>query len=189
MLNPCAHAVERSQSWAPFAPEHGEDFAQQLVLFEVQPVGELDADDPEASRSAEWTEEDVVLLHWRLLQELRHLPEADTPLEEKIDALNWVFTDPDRESAPFSFVRCVQVVSTSPLSPTPYFGRVDPDEIKDWIRANVRRWMGATLERYPPWVRDVVRADPARVVRQLDRNPQWINEEVKKRKEFGDFFA
>src|SRR5947199_74565 len=42
----------------------------------------------------EWSEEDVVLLHWRLLQELGGLSDPDTPLDEKLDTLRWVFTDP-----------------------------------------------------------------------------------------------
>jgi hypothetical protein len=138
---------------------------------------------------ADWTEEDVVLLHWQLLEELRHLQQAETPLEEKIDTLNWIFTEPDKDSAPFSFVRCLHVVGCSPVSPTPYFGVFDPEVIRDWIRANATRWMQATLERYPRWVRDGIRTDPAHVVRELERNPQWINEEIKSRSELGDLFA
>jgi hypothetical protein len=166
--------------------------AFQLRLFDAfggdgsLPIGELAIDE---SATADWTEADVVQLHWRLLEELRHLPNPETPLEEKIDTLNWVFTEPDKDLVPFSFVRCLQVVGTSPLSPTPYFGAVDPEAIRDWIRANAQRWMQATMKRYPRWVRDEIRADPERVVRQLDRNPQWINEEIRKRSDLGDFFA
>ena len=166
--------------------------AFQLGLFDMltRDAGS-EAGDPAADESAapDWTEADVVGLHWRLLEELRSLPHPETPLEEKIDTLNWVFTEPDKDRAPFSFVRCLQLVSASPLSPTPYFGTVDPEAIRDWIRANAPRWMRATIKRYPRWVSDEIRADPERVVRQLDRNPQWINEEIRKRSAFGDFFA
>jgi hypothetical protein len=86
-------------------------------------------------------------------------------------------------------VRCLHVVACSPLSPTPYFGVVDAEVIREWIRDNAARWMRFTLERYPRWVRDELRVDPERVVRELERNPQWINEAIKKRAELGDFFA
>ena len=45
-------------------------------------------DDPgDADEAPEWTEEDVVHLHWRLLLELRRLPDPETPLEAKLDTL------------------------------------------------------------------------------------------------------
>lgn len=184
MLNLCPPPAARP--WSP-VPYHEAD-AEQLLLFEAPQRFTID---PVAGDLApvDWTEEDVVLLHWRLLEELRHLQCPETPLEEKIDALNWVFTDPDKDSAPFSFVRCLHVVGCSPLSPTPYFGVVDAEAIREWIRDNATCWMRSTLERYPRWVRDELSVDPERVVRELERNPQWINEEIKKRAEFGDFFA
>lgn len=137
----------------------------------------------------EWSEAEVVQLHWRLLEALRHLPEPDMPLEEKIDALNWVFTDPPKESRPFSFANCLRVVGSSPLSPTAFLGRLDADEIRDWIRARVGRWMQSTLDRYPAWVQQLVRDDPSQCVRQLERNPQWLNEQVKQRTARPDLFA
>jgi hypothetical protein len=191
MLNLCPLSAARAPTSAPAACAYNGD-AEQLALFDTPLHHEtFDPGDPVVCESAplDWSEEDLVLLHWRLLEELRHLQHAETPLEEKIDTLNWVFTDPDKDNAPFSFVRCVQVVGRSPLSPTPYFGAVDPESIRDWIRANAPRWMRATIERYPHWVGEEIRADPEHVVRQIDRNPQWINEEIKKRSEFGDFFA
>ena len=42
-------------------------------------------DDAEAP--VEWSEEDIVFLHWRLLEEVSHLAEPATPLEEKFDTL------------------------------------------------------------------------------------------------------
>ena len=65
----------------------------------------------------DWSEEDVVFLHWRLLQEVRHLADPETPLEEKFDTLRWVFTEREKDGAPFSFVSCLRVVGCSPLSP------------------------------------------------------------------------
>lgn len=128
-----------------------------------------------------WTEEDIVLLHWGLLRELRRLADPETPLEEKLDTLAWALTDPLLDARPFSMASCIRVVGTSPLSPTAYFGAASVEEIRDWIRANAPRWLRATLSRYPDWVQDLVRGQPDWVCRQLTRNPQWINEQVKLR--------
>jgi len=127
----------------------------------------------------EWSEEDVVLLHWRLLLELRRLPDPETPLEEKLDTLAWALTDPDLDARPFSFANCVRVVGTSPLSPTQFFGALDVEELRERLRANARGWLSATLSRYPGWVQDLIRQEPDWVARQLAKNPQWLNEQIK----------
>lgn len=137
----------------------------------------------------EWSEEDVVFLHWRLLQELADLGNPDTPLVEKIDILRWVFTEPERESEPFSFASCLKVVGCSPLSPMPYFGLVDTEEIRDWIRHHLRGWFNATIERYPMWVKEAILQNPDWIESRLAKNPQWINEEIRKHTLQGDFFA
>lgn len=137
----------------------------------------------------EWDEEDIVFLHWRLLKEVSDLRNPETPLEEKFDTLRWVFTEREKESRPFSFVNCLKVVGCSPLSPTPYFGLVDAEEIRDAIRAQVKTWLSATLDRYPCWVRDAVLRNPEWVDRQLAKNPQWINEQIKKRTVQSDLFT
>jgi hypothetical protein len=129
----------------------------------------------------EWTEEDIVVLHWRLLLELRRLPNPEMPLEEKLDTLAWALTDPALDDRPFSFANSLRVVGTSPLSPTAYFGLVQIDEIRAWLRANARNWMRETLERYPSWIRDLIREQPAWVAKQLAKNPQWLNEQIKLR--------
>lgn len=131
----------------------------------------------------EWTEEDVVHLHWRLLLELRRLPDPETPLEEKLDTLAWALTDSALDERPFSFASCLRVVGTSPMSPTPYFGLVQVDDIRDWLRTNARKWIRATIARYPEWVQTLIREQPDWVARQLARNPQWVNEQIKAHKE------
>ena len=150
-----------------------------------------DADDaPETDGAAiEWTEQDVVLLHWRLLQEIEALSDPATPLEEKLDTLRWVFTEREKDGAPFSFVNCLRVVGCSPLSPIAYCGRVDAEEGRDPIRHCLKGWLVATLERYPDWVRKVVAGNPEWVEARLARNPQWINEQIKQMSEQGDLFA
>lgn len=130
----------------------------------------------------DWTEEDVVRLHWGLLRELRRLQDPDTPLEEKLDTLAWALTDPRLDGQPFSLATCIRVVGTSPLSPTPYFGAISVESIRDWIRACAPSWLRQTLARYPEWVRQLVRSQPDWVCSQLARNPQWINEQVKLRR-------
>ena len=136
----------------------------------------------------EWTEEEIVFLHWRLLKEIADLRDPATPLEEKLDTLRWLFTDGDRERRPFSFVNCLKVVGCSPLSPAPYMGLLDAEEIRESIRRCIRGWLSATVERYPPWVREAVYTNPEWVESRLEKNPQWINEQVKKHTLQGDLF-
>jgi len=149
----------------------------------------LDAllDDEEAS--VEWSEEDIVFLHWRLLQEVSHLADPTTPLEEKFDTLRWVFSEREKDGMPFSFVSCLRVVGCSPLSPIAYCGRVDAEEVRDCIRHGLKAWLDVSLERYPDWVRDAVVHNPAWVEARLAKNPQWINEQIKRMAVQGDLFA
>lgn len=147
----------------------------------------LDASDDESP--IEWSEEDVVLLHWRLLKEIGRLADPETPLEEKFDTLRWVFTEREKDRKPFSFVSCLRVVGCSPLSPLPYCGLVDVEEVRDFIRCAVRQWLQQTLTRYPTWVREAIVDHPDWVEARLARNPQWINEEVRRVALEGDLFA
>ena len=137
----------------------------------------------------EWSEEDVVFLHWRLLQEVSHLADPNTPLEEKFDTLRWVFTEREKDGRPFSFVSCLRVVGCSPLSPIAYCGLVDAEELRDHIRNSVKAWLGETLQRYPDWVRQAIATNPAWVEERLAKNPQWINEQLKQMAVHGDLFA
>jgi len=141
--------------------------------------GRSTADGPDDTIN--WSEEDIVLLHWGLLRELRRLADPETPLEDKLDTLAWALTDPTLDGKPFSMASCIRVVGTSPLSPTAYFGAASVEEIRDWIRTNAPRWLRASLARYPDWVQELVRSQPDWVCRQLTRNPQWLNEQVKLR--------
>jgi hypothetical protein len=137
----------------------------------------------------EWSEEDVVFLHWRLLQEVSHLADPDTPLEEKFDTLRWVFTEREKDGRPFSFVSCLRVVGCSPMSPIAYCGLVDAEELRDHIRNSVKAWLGETLQRYPEWVREAIAINPAWIEARLAKNPQWINEQLKRMSTEGDLFA
>lgn len=137
----------------------------------------------------DWSEEDLVHVHWRLLQQVADLGDPDRSLEEKFDILHWIFTEPDKDDRPFSFAVCLRVVGCSPLSPIPYCGQVDVEEVRDRLRAKLKRWLGASLERYPDWVRQALATRPDWVIARLVRNPQWINEQVKRIRDEGDLFA
>ena len=49
------------------------------------------------------------------------------------------------------------MVGTSPLSPTAYFGAVQIDEVRGWLRANANEWLRATVAKYPDWIQALVR--------------------------------
>lgn len=160
-------------------------FLQNTSPDRAAVVAMLDDD----STPTEWSEEDIVLLHWRLLQEVNQLADPSTPLEEKFDTLRWVFTEREKDVQPFSFVSCLRVVGCSPLSPIAYCGLVDAQDIRDHIRSSLKRWLSASLERYPEWVREAIVVNPQWVEARLARNPQWINEQLKQLSVQGDFFA
>ena len=149
----------------------------------------LDAADLDDEEPVDWSEEDIVLLHWRLLQEVNRLADPATPLEEKFDTLRWVFTERAKDGLPFSFASCLRVIGCSPLSPITYCGLVDVEEVRDRIRAGLRAWLPATLLRYPDWVREAVASNPEWIEARLERNPQWINEQLKRMADEGDLFA
>ena len=132
-------------------------------------------------QAPEWSEAAIVHLHWVLLSELKKLADPETPLEEKIDTLDWALTSPANDQAPFSFASCVRVVGTSPLSPTAYFGQVNVDELRSWIFVNARRWVRETIARYPRWAQDLFFSDPHFAAQKLCANPQWFNEQIRRR--------
>jgi hypothetical protein len=163
--------------------------AASLTVAGVLAQAVADVDEADDDDRVEWSEEDIVFLHWRLLREIGDLKDPATPLDVKLDTLRWIFTDPEKEDRPFSFVSCLKVVASSPLSPLPYLGQLDADEIRDAIQLRIKAWLRATLEKYPEWIRDAVVANPEWIERGLARNPQWINEEIRKRIVQPDLFA
>ena len=191
MLNPNASLRVVGSVSAGFAEP---TFAPLAVLSHRPSVTVPDdaAVDPQLDDDAspvEWSEEDVVFLHWRLLQEVSHLADPDTPLEEKFDTLRWVFTEREKDGRPFSFVSCLRVVGCSPMSPIAYCGLVDAEELRDHIRNSVKACLGQTLQRYPDWVREAIAINPAWIEARLAKNPQWINEQLKRMSTEGDLFA
>ncbi len=184
------HATASARGDAPFPGAATAALSALSALSTAQaPQAALSGDHTEDDTPVEWSESDVVLLHWRLLLEVRRLADPATPLEEKYDTLRWVFTERAKEHRPFSFVNCLRVVGNSPLSPIPYCGRLDAEELRDHVRHHVRAWLGDTVARYPPWVREAIATQPAWVEANLARNPQWINEQLKRMSAQGDLFA
>lgn len=155
----------------------------------TRPQSARDVLDSSEEAVLEWTEEEIVHLHWRLLQDVQHLADPAAPLDEKLSTLRWVFTEPHKDEQPFSFVNCLRVVGCSPLSPIAYCGSVDAQEIRDQIACHVRRWLIETLANYPPWVAQALAANPLWFEAELARNPQWINEQVKRLCTQGDLFG
>lgn len=127
----------------------------------------------------EFSEEELVALHWWLLRKVSLLSDPRTPLDEKFELVRWVFTDPVRDTQPFSFVNCMKVVSGSPLSQLPFIGAIDAQEVRDWIGSHLCRWFMSALQDYPAWVREAVQAKPDWISDNLFKNPQWMNEQIK----------
>ena len=169
-------------------------FQPFLATERLQPMttpnwAAIDRQATDDASPVEWSEEEIVFLHWRLLQEIGNLADPDKPLEEKFDTLRWIFTEREKDTRPFSFVSCLRVVGCSPLSPIAYCGAVDAQEIRDRIQSSLKAWLDATLQRYPDWVREAVAKNPEWVEARLARNPQWINEQLKKLSVQSDLFA
>lgn len=143
----------------------------------------------EAEHFGEWTEEDVVSLHWMLLRKLQDLGDPACPIADKLELLQWVFTEPELENKPFSFANCVKVVGLSPLSPTAFFGVVDLDQLRTMIAKAAKEWLNQSLDRYPPWVRDSVLSNLDATAECLAKNPQRINQLIKQNEYQGALFA
>lgn len=175
----------------PSIASHREPVPLTADLFELTP-GTAAADAPalappgmpdDRDGAPEWTEEEIVFLHWRLLREVPDLAVPSVPLDTKLSTLRWIFTESDKDQRPFSFASCLRIVGCSPLSPIAYCGLVDCEEIRDHIARHVKQWLAETLARYPRWVADALTHDPEWFEAQLAKNPQWINEQIKKRNE------
>ncbi|MCG2583904.1 hypothetical protein [Massilia sp. TS11] len=156
------------------------------VAFLPKVTAVLLADD---ELQVDWTEEEVVYLHWRLLCEVDALAEPTASLDEKIDLLRWVFTDSERDARPFSFANCLRVVACSPFSPLAYLGAIDVDEVRGWLRGQVRHWLRATFAAYPVWVQAAIAANPGWIAERLARNPQCLNEAMRVGRRQADLFA
>lgn len=126
-----------------------------------------------------WEEEDVVQLCWLLLESIDSLQNPRAPVIDKIWILNWMCADPTHQKKPFSFDFCVRVVCLSPLSHLAFIGRCDIDDLREQIRARTR--LRESILRYPNWVQEIIKSAPDFVVAQLDRDPQFVNKQIRRR--------
>lgn len=185
MLDASALPSSISARVAPEAPEQRARIGYTVQLHQLPiptqaAILEALAEGGDLDEAPEWSEADIVQLHWLLLAELEKLQDPETPIEEKIDTLDWVFSRAS-DDQPFSFASCVRVVGTSPLSPAPYCGLIDVEELRDRILLKARRWLRETLARYPKWAQDLFLADPHAAAARLSVNPQWLNQQVRAR--------
>lgn len=128
---------------------------------------------------AGWSTEEIVGLHFILLDDLRRLADPATPLEERFELLEWVFTERALEAEPFSFRTCVRLL----------WRTCDPDLARDAIRALARTGLQAALAKYPAWLAEQVLREPQWVAEGLHRDPQWINEALARARVEPDLFG
>jgi hypothetical protein len=137
------------------------------------------AEESAAGSYAAWSADEIVRLHFVLLDDLRRLSEPETPLEERFELLEWVFTERAREMEPFSFGTCVRVV----------FRTCDPDDVREELRRLTLAWLRDAVARLPGWLGEQILRDPQWAAAELHRNPQWINEELLRQMREPDLFG
>ena len=119
-----------------------------------------------APGDAAWSTEEIVGLHFILLDDLHRLADPETPLEARFELLEWVFTDQAREDEPFSFGMCVRL-----------YGRTcDPDGVREALRPLSVAWLREAVARLPVWLGEQILREPQWAAAELHRNPQWLNE-------------
>lgn len=183
--------TKRAKSILSGPPKNRNELWLRPILFQTKDSetwSGLDFDDIDDGEPVAWTEEDIVHLHWKLLNGIEALNNPHSSLAEKLDLLRWIFTDAEHDRRPFSFVFCLRVVGCSPFSPTSYIGLVDPEEIRAWIRGRLRDWFNAAMRAYPAWVREIVVSNPDFIAARLEKNPQWLNEQISKQRDQADLF-
>jgi hypothetical protein len=127
---------------------------------------------------AAWSTEEIVGLHFVLLDDLRRLADPETPLEERFELLEWVFTDRAREGEPFSFRMCVRL----------YARTCDPDGVREALSPLSVAWLRDALARLPAWLGEQILRDPQWAAAELHRNPQWLNEALLRQSREPDLF-
>ena len=135
--------------------------------------------------ASNWSTTAIVQLHMILLDQLAHLADPAAPLEEKLELLQWVYTDRNLDQKPFSFANCIKLCGRSI---NPHCGLMSADEVRDELAHYIPRWLNESLALYPVWVQQAVRSNPAYVSRKLSADPQFINREARRKLKSGDLF-
>lgn len=140
------------------------------------PLGVRDA---APGRYTAWSTEEIVGLHFILLDDLRRLAEPETPLEERFELIEWIFTERTLEAMPFSFRTCVRL----------FMGACDAESVRDDLRSLVRSWLQDAVAKLPAWLGERILREPQWAATELHRNPQWINEELARHGREPDLFG
>lgn len=157
---------------------------------EAEPANDPDVGDLfDDGEPIHWSVDGIVKLHMVLLDELARLADPETPLEEKLDMLQWVFIDPDHpelDDKPFSFANCVKVCGTSI---NPHYGLMSAEDVRVDLARYAPRWLNESLQRYPEWLQKAIRSNPEWVWARLEQNPQFINQQARRAAKQGDLFS
>ena len=145
--------------------------------------GGVASDDDEAPDPGEakiaWSEQAIVQLHAVLFDTcVDKLADPKTPLDEVIDCLRWIFSEPQKEGNAFSFTHTLRLYARPPA-----------DRVRGAVQVGLKRYVEARLAQYPSWVAEAFWSDPDRFADELERNPQWVNATLRKRTKLGDLFA
>lgn len=163
--------------------------AAQPALFDSEPAplpatglerASAEAEQSEQSEEGtEWSDEEIVALHGMLFDTcVEKLNDPETPLDELIEWLRWIFSEPGTENLAFSFSNTLKLYRRPPAR-----------EIRCEIQSGLRRYLTERLQRYPAWVAEAFWSDPDRFAGELERNPQWVNEGVRRHSRDGDMFV
>jgi hypothetical protein len=140
--------------------------------------GERELDDGSEEKIA-WTHEEIVMLHGILFDTcVERLNDPETPLDEVIDCLRWIFSEPGKEANAFSFSNTLRL-----------YQRPQAACVREAIQVGLARYLDERFTRYPAWVGDAFWSDPDRFADELERNPQWVNEALRRQARDGDLFA
>jgi hypothetical protein len=126
-----------------------------------------------------WTHDEIVMLHAVLFDTcVERLNDPETPLDEVIDCLRWIFSEPRREGNAFSFSNTLRL-----------YQRPQAGHVREAIQVGLARYLDERFKRYPAWVGDAFWRDPDRFADELERTPQRVSEALRRRTRDGDRIA
>jgi hypothetical protein len=161
------------------APQRFECAALAFSPVPTRRHGEAEVEPGKREEKIAWTPQAIVMLHGVLFDTaVEKLGDPETPLDEVIDCLRWIFSQPGKEAAPFSFATTLRL-----------YQRPRAWRVREAIQAGLARYLAARLARYPAWVAAAFWADPDHFAEALERNPQWVNDSLRRRSLHGDLFA
>jgi hypothetical protein len=125
-------------------------------------------------REPVWMTDEMVQVHFILLNECEQLSDPEFPLAEKLDVLAWMFADESHDMHALSFYRCARQA----------WGSCDVRSAASDIKRLIPQWIDETLRLYPRWARQWVKGfllhNPDGLLKILDKNPQFINEMIRR---------